>query len=62
MNRRNLFMPDRQWETYQTVSDRVGVSTAELIRRILEYGAQERVLNEVVPTMSGRLLNPVESR
>lgn len=60
----NSYIPDRQGVELQSLRERSGLSLSEIIRRLIDYGLQERVLNEIVPSMSGsftkglKLYNP----
>ncbi len=48
-------LPTRQKEEFQNLSNETGEPIAELMRRMFDYCFQERVLNELVPAMSGSL-------
>ena len=55
MTRHNFFLPDRQINSLKQVAEVTSLTTAELLRRLIDHGLQERSLNEVVPNMSGYL-------
>ncbi|MCP4116452.1 MAG: ribbon-helix-helix protein, CopG family [Desulfobacteraceae bacterium] len=40
--RRNLYLPDRLWELLKKEADILGISTSELIRRILDEWNEKR--------------------
>lgn len=48
-------IPDPQQEALNWLSDKTDLSFSELMRRWIDYGLQETVLNEVIPSMSGNL-------
>lgn len=51
----NSYLPDRQGESLQKLKDLTGLSISEFTRRLFDYGLQEKVLDEIIPTMSGQL-------
>ncbi|MDE2095640.1 MAG: hypothetical protein KGL39_00155 [Patescibacteria group bacterium] len=51
----NLYLPDPQWERLQALSDHTDMTGAEIIRKVVDYGFQESVLNQIIPWMSGSL-------
>jgi len=56
MNRYNFFLPDRQIDAIKTIVQKTDISsTAEMLRRMIDHCLQSRVLDEIVPSMSGRL-------
>lgn len=59
MYRFNLFLPERQIGDLRDIAKRAGISVAELMRRMVEKGTSEPALNELIPGMSGCLVNSV---
>jgi hypothetical protein len=53
MVRKNFFLPARHIDLLCSLSEQTGLAEADWIRRALDYIAQEKVLNEIVPGMSG---------
>ncbi len=54
----NFLISDKTRTKLREASESVGVTESELVRRILDYALQSRVLNEVVPSMSGSAYFP----
>ena len=53
MTRFNLFIPDRQLNTFYKLSQDTGLAVADLMRRMYDYCLREPVLCDIVPCMSG---------
>lgn len=51
----NLLIPERQWEHLSNISTQTEIKISELMRRILDYGLKQQVLNEIIPSMSGQI-------
>lgn len=51
----NVKIPDHQEGDLCWIRDYTGLTISEFTRRLYDYAFQERVLNEVIPSMSGRL-------
>jgi hypothetical protein len=50
-----IFLEHRQADSIAAVADQAGMTQAELLRRIIDHGLQEQVLNALVPPMSGQM-------
>ncbi len=44
-----------RWDKLQSVSEQTELTTAELLRRAFDYVFQDKILNEIVPSMSGQI-------
>lgn len=55
MVRVNHILTERQGLALRSLSRQTGCSASELLRRMVDYCAQERVLCELVPGLSGYL-------
>ena len=53
MVRFNQFMPERQVCALRQVHDLTDLSTAEVLRRMVDYCSREPVIGELVPSVSG---------
>lgn len=51
----NVCIPDHQEKGLYWIRDYAGLTISEFTRRLYDYAFQERVLNEVIPSMSGSL-------
>lgn len=49
-------LPERQLQDYRDLSERTGLSIAEIIRRMSDYCFKETTLNILIPAMSGHLV------
>lgn len=55
MVRFDLFVTAQQREDVRRLSERTGLTAAELMRRMIDHGTQEQTLNALVPNYSGQL-------
>ena len=55
MANKNFRMPECQEEMLENLLRQTGLTFSEYARRLFDYGFQERVLNETIPSMSGQL-------
>lgn len=49
------WIPDQQMARLRSVSTETGITVSELMRRMYDYCLQGKVLNELVPAMSGQI-------
>lgn len=48
-------IPERQVELFQDLAKDTGINISELKRRMYDFCFQERVINEIIPSMSGNI-------
>lgn len=53
MLRINIYLPVKQMESLKDIALRLGISYAEVMRRINDHCLQAEVTNQVFPTISG---------
>ncbi len=56
MYRFNMFVPDKLIDNYRDAADKAGVSVAEVLRRLMDFGYQETVMNSLFPSISGHII------
>ena len=57
MSSKFIFEPaERRMEALRRVSSQAGLTMSELLRRMMDHCFQERVVNELVPAMSGTIV------
>ncbi len=55
MYKLNIQILDRQADALKSVTRQTNLGLAEFVRRCLDHCLQERVLNQLVPALSGQL-------
>lgn len=48
-------LPSRQVDNLKLLSEMTGSSVSDWIRKFIDYGMQDRSLNEIIPWMSGSI-------
>jgi hypothetical protein len=56
----NCFLTPSQGEAIISLKEQSGLNLSELTRRMFDYCLQEHRLNELIPSMSGRMLKDVK--
>lgn len=51
----NFFLPERQDAGLRSVAEQTGLSYSELLRRMVDNCLQSQTLNQLVPSMSGKI-------
>jgi len=55
----NVFLTEDQGTKILALKDFTGLNLSELTRRLFDYCLQEHRLNDIVPSMSGKMLKEV---
>lgn len=56
MIRRCFFLTERQIEAFDRISQTANAKSAEILRRMIDHCLEERVLNGIVPSCSGKMV------
>lgn len=55
MHRYHIFLTERQFENLKQLSEFTGIAVSELVRRFIDHSAQSKVLDEIIPFLSGQI-------
>lgn len=58
MKLQNLLMPERQPVALKLVSEQVGLTVSEILRRMVDHCLQPKVFFEMIPAVSGAVAMP----